>query len=301
VTLTADGRIYRWRAMASPISLHLPDLPDRVGEAVARAAAADIEASEQAMSRFREESELVQLNARMGEWVEVSPRLYKALSASWQAGRRTDGLFDPRVLRTLEALGYTGTDRVDHPDRPGEWLARAPRRRAVLLRSPIDLGGIGKGLAVRWAANIVRRVTSNYLLNAGGDLLAEGGGPDGEGWQVGVEDPNKDGALRAALRTRGRCAVCTSSIARLRWEHKGMPVHHLIDPRTAHPGGAGLWAVTVLGSDPAWAEVQSKTLFLHGAEGIAAAARGRAAIWITQDGGLHVTDEAEPSVFWRSS
>ncbi len=298
--LTADGRIYRWRAMASPISLHLPDLPDRVGEAVARAAAADIAESEQAMSRFREDAELVQLNARLGEWVDVSPRLYRALSASWQAGRRTGGLFDPRVLRTLEALGYAGAERKDAPDEPGEWLFRAPRRRLVMLRAPVDLGGIGKGLAVRWAAKIVRRVTSNYLLNAGGDLLAEGKGPDGSGWQVGVENPEKEGALSAALRTQGRCAVCTSSIARLRWHYGGVPVHHLIDPRTGRPGGGGLWAVTVLGPDPAWAEVQSKTLFLHGAEGIAAAARGRAVIWIAQDGGLHVTTEAEPSVFWRA-
>ena len=70
---TGDG-VYAWRAMASPISLHLPGLFGPVAEAVARAAAADIEASEQAMSRFRDDAELVRLNARLGEWVRVVNR-----------------------------------------------------------------------------------------------------------------------------------------------------------------------------------------------------------------------------------
>ncbi len=293
--------MYRWKAMASPISLHLPDLGEELGEAVARAAAQDIEESEQAMSRFRADAELVLLNARIGEWTEVSPRLYKALSASWQAGRRTEGLFDPRVLRILEAYGYAGAARADGRDLPGPWLERSPRRRSVLLRAPVDLGGIGKGLAVRWAARIVRRVTQNYLLNAGGDLLFQGGGPDGSGWQIGIEDPAQPARLKAALRGAGHGAVCTSSIARLQWDHAGARVHHLIDPRTGTAGGTGLAAMTVIGSDPAWAEVLSKTLFLRGSDGIAQAARGRAALWITPDGGLHATPEAESYIFWRAA
>ena len=40
-------------------------------------------------------------------------------------------------------------------------------------------------------------------------------------------------------------------------------------PATGDPGGAGLRAVTVAGSDPAWAEVWSKALFLEGRRGIA--------------------------------
>ena len=64
-------------------------------------------------------------------------------------------------------------------------------------------------------------------------------------------------------------AVCTSSIAVHAWTAaNGRPVHHLVDPRTGEPGGAGLVSVTVAGPDPAWAEVWSKTLFLAGAAGI---------------------------------
>jgi thiamine biosynthesis lipoprotein len=129
------------------------------------------------------------------------------------------------------------------------------------------------------------------------DRVADG--PDGAGWQIGVEDPLNPGELNAALQVRGTTAVCTSSIARLRWRHGEEEVHHLIDPRSRRPGGEGLLAVTVVGRDPAWAEVWSKALFLHGLGGIAQAAKGHKALWISRDGALHVTDEALGDVFWQ--
>jgi thiamine biosynthesis lipoprotein len=294
------GRVYSWRAMGSPWSLHLPDLPEGEGERLAAAVAADVEASEQALSRFRPEAELVRLNARLGRETVVSPRLYAALSAAWRAHRATGGLFDPRVLRTLEAYGYAGAPRPEDADLPGPWLERHPRRRAVTVRAPLDLGGIGKGLAVRWAARRIERFTANYLLNGGGDLVLDGAGPQGEGWQIGVEDPRDGDALVAALRLRGRTAVCTSSIARHRWEHAGRRVHHLIDPRTGEAAASGLLAVTVVARDPAWAEVWSKSLFVAGGATIARAAAGQAVLWVDRDGRLGATAAAERLLFWRA-
>lgn len=287
--------------MASPVSLHLPDVGDAVGAAVARAVAQDMETTEQALSRFRASAELVALNSRAGSWTQVSDRLYRALSAAWQAHRHTGGLFDPRVLDWLEAYGYAGAPRSagGSAETSGHWLQRLPRGRKVLLATPVDLGGIGKGLGVRWAAAIPRHVSGNFLLNAGGDLIAEGDGPAGHGWQVGVEDPLNPGELKAALQVRGTTAVCTSSIARLRWRHGEEEVHHLIDPRSGRPGGEGILAVTVIGQDPAWAEVWSKALFLHGQGGIAQAAQGHRALWISRDGTLDVSDEALGDVFWQ--
>lgn len=81
----------------------------------------------------------------------------------------------------------------------------------------------------------------------------------------------------------------------------GRTVHHLIDPRTGEPGGDGLTAVTVLGTDPAWAEVWSKALFLSGARGIGneARRRGLAAWWVEADGSLHLTPAARQHTVWE--
>ena len=182
-------------------------------------------------------------------------------------------------------------------------MRRDPRRRWVALDRPHDLGGIGKGLALRWAADRVAGVldrSTGFLLEAGGDIVARGSPLDQSRWSIAIEDPRLVGPPLAVLAIAGG-AVCTSSIARRRWRlEDGEAVHHLIDPSTGDPGGAGLLAVTVTGSDPAWAEVWSKALFLEGRRGIGDLARGRglAAWWVETGGELGMTPAARAMTDW---
>ena len=80
-------------------------------------------------------------------------------------------------------------------------------------------------------------------------------------------------------------------------------MHHLVDPRTGRPGGAGLLAVTVIARDPADAEVMSKSLFLEGRRRIAdvAAHTGTAAFWVTSDGRTGETGRFGEHVIWRAA
>ena len=117
----------------------------------------------------------------------------------------------------------------------------------MAIDEPIDLGGIGKGLALRWAAAIVERNgVGGFLLEAGGDLVARGPGPVGGSWHVGIEDPGGGPDERAAIAIE-RGAVATSSVRLRSWVQDGRDVHHLLDPRTGEPANGGLTAVTVLG------------------------------------------------------
>ena len=258
---------------------------------IAQEVEADIRLSDCVMSRFSDISEITSLNRRLGSWQQVSPRLYQAIAASCRAYRITGGRFDPRVLAHLEAIGYGGAELgpLVADKTGGAWCERRPRSHEVRLLDAIDLGGIGKGLAVRWASHLAQHRTDNHLLNAGGDLMLVGDGPDGTGWLVGVEDPDEPAGLLAALRLRGPAACCTSSVRRLSWLHDGERVHHLIDPATGQPGGEGLRSVTVVGRDAAWTEVLSKTLFLEGRKGITAAVRGRAVLFVDEDRAVFVT------------
>jgi thiamine biosynthesis lipoprotein len=167
--------------------------------------------------------------------------------------------------------------------------------------SAIDLGGIGKGLAVRWAAACLGPVGHGALVDAGGDIAVVGAGPDGGPWLLGVEDPagGEEPVLVLAL-TGGACA--TSSIRRRRWRTAGGEVvHHLVDPRTGRPGGAGLAAVTVVADDPAWAEVWAKALFLAGGDGVGALATrtGIAAAWVGVEGAVTTSPHLDERVVWR--
>lgn len=303
-----------WRAMASPVTwlIAAEEEPPWAGDLFAELVAL-FESVEASLSRFRSDSELTALNRSLGRPVAVSPVLYAALSLAYRAWRVTGGRFDPRVLRDLDRLGYTGTPLPSAPadsppSRSGPWLRREPRARRVVLSAPADLGGIGKSLAVaegiRHLARALRGrgiVPPPMLLNAGGDLAMLGPSvPAPDGWTVGVEHPGNPATLAAVLRFGAACAVCTSSVARRRWLHQGRLVHHLIDPATHEPGGAGLVSVTVAHARPTWAEVWSKTLFLAGAERIAGEAEGRGlkAWWVTAAGTFETTPAGAAHVTW---
>ncbi len=150
---------------------------------------AEFEAVDLALSRFRGDSELTALNRMAGtdQVVEVSWRLRTAVATMHRATRMTDGRFDPSVLGALEAIGEHGADvpapRDEDEDKPtasprGPSVAALERPRPIRTPlQPLDTGGIGKGLALRWAARRALErmpIGTALLLDAGGDVLAAG-------------------------------------------------------------------------------------------------------------------------------
>lgn len=304
----------RFRSMASDVTVRIaPGCADP--QAAVAAVESVFEAVATECTRFDAGSDLMRANAAEESQV-VGAYCFAAIAAAARAHRLTDGLFDPRVLRTLCELGYdhtapfasgalqlaAGPRRPEPPRSPWAPGMDAERHRVRIGSEPIDLGGIGKGLAVRWAAEHLGRVCESFVIDAGGDCYLGGDGPEGDGWHVGVEDP-RGGAQPVAVLAIRDAACATSSIRLRRWTVAGRRAHHLIDPRTAAPGGDGLLSVTVVAQDPADAEVWSKVLFLHGVDGIAAAARTRelAAVWVTEDGILGCSDAVLPSLIWRAA
>jgi FAD:protein FMN transferase len=307
--------VERFRAMACDITLRVVGPSGSAGSALSEAQAV-FHAVERACTRFNPASPLMRINADPDAWHQVPDELYDALVEAFAAHRVTEGRFDPRVLRTLEELGYDrslpfaagavvvdgpGPD-VEHQGQRSPWTPQFDDdRQAVRLGpEPVDLGGIGKGLAVRWAAERLAGRAGAFLVEAGGDCYLGGSGPAGTGWRIGVEDPT-DGAETLAVLQLSDLACATSSIRLRHWRAGERRVHHLIDPRTGQPGGAGLLAVTVVGPDPAVSEVWSKALFLCGADGVAdrAQERGLAALWVDDDGRMGTTSAMDEHVIWR--
>lgn len=307
--------------MGSPLRLQVPlAASSRLVERAWRVVLDEFEASEQALSRFREASEIHQARLAGGRAETPSRRLAAAVSAADRARRVSGGRFEPRVLGDLERLGFAPIAMAATAPKRGNGVAasagrivnRAGRTGPIDLPVPVDFGGIGKGLALRWAGRRLEATLggSPFLLEAGGDIVAAGSParrPGAPGWRIAVEDPrppapsDAESPLAVIELPDGGGSVATSSVRRARWRSPdGRAVHHLIDPATGEPGGDGLLAVTVHAPDPAWSEVWSKALFLEGALGIAARARsqGLAAWWVTADGTLEMTASARARTVW---
>jgi len=319
-TAAPTVRTHRFRAMACDVTVQLVGVgTDEATAAVNRVAGLFGEV-ESACTRFDPRSPLMVANASPRRWHQVPDSCSEAIREAHEAYRISGGLFDPRVLRCLQVNGYDrslpfsdGDVLVEgrgpgsvRPDRR-RWRPRFDdhRGRVRLGPAPIDLGGIGKGLAVRWAMTALEGCGSSVMVEAGGDLATRGAGPEDTGWRAAVEDPLVPaGAPQrhpvAVLNVSDR-AVATSSIRLRTWRVGGKVVHHLIDPRTARPATTGLASVTVIHADPGWAEVWSKSLFVLGAGDIAAytIAKGLAAVWVEDSGRVRVSPAARDHVLWQ--
>ena len=64
------------------------------------------------------------------------------------------------MLARLEAMGEHGAAVQgldgDAPLDGAQWLLREPRERRAAVTRPVDSGGLGKGLGLRWAFRVAR-------------------------------------------------------------------------------------------------------------------------------------------------
>jgi thiamine biosynthesis lipoprotein len=154
---------------------------------------------------------------------------------------------------------------------------------------------------VRWAAEALTGAGRASLVEAGGDLFAAGPGPDCDGWRVAVEDPRGGREPVAVLRLQDLGAATSSTRVR-HWQVDGREVHHIVDPSTGEPAESGLLAVTVVGPDPARAEVWSKALFVAGRGRVRQLADERdiAALLVDSERVVGVSRAMRPYVLWQA-
>lgn len=264
-------------AMGSRAHVVVGDAPDGVVDWGMN----ELERLEQCWSRFRGDSELSRLNARAGEWTDVSASMLLILTCAADLHRATGRRFDPAILDTLERVGYDRTFASVAPASDAVVSAAPPAPSSAFsameldsesarVRLPrgmrIDLGGVGKGLAADLVARgLVDRGARTALVGLGGDLRARGEAPPAGGWEIPVLDPFDDTRVAFTVPL-AQGAIVTSTTRMRTWTRGGRRYHHLIDPATADSARTGVVAVVVNAREAWWAEGIAKAVVVAGAE-----------------------------------
>jgi FAD:protein FMN transferase len=220
-------------------------------------------------SRFDDQSELMQLAARVGEPIAVSPILFEAVRFALAVAEDAGGAFDPAIGHRMEARGFNREERTGRtvcsgisPEGRASYrdVSVDVERRTITLGRPLilDLGAVAKGLAVDAAARELRPF-KDFAIDAGGDLYLGGLNREGIPWSVGIRHPRLDRELIDSLRVSNR-AVCTSGD----YERAGSGTeHHILDPRTgASPGDVA--SVTVVAPTALLADALATAAFVLG-------------------------------------
>lgn len=233
-----------FRAIGTTATVVVQD--QQSADTAARILTSELDALDQACSRFREDSELQVVHAQAGRPVEVSDLLFEALHVAVDAAQRTHGAVDPTVGNAMAALGYDADlDEVRaRPAAPAPALGSVAGYGHVHLNATdrtvriprgvrLDLGSTAKALAAdRAAAKIARTVGQGVLVSLGGDVAVSGSPPPG-GWAVGIARESAtpaDEVDQVVAITQGGLASSATSVRT--WKAGDREVHHILDPRT---------------------------------------------------------------------
>jgi len=167
---------------------------------IAAAVFEQLDALEQAMSDWRDDSALAAVDrAAGGAAVEVPDALHRVLRLARRMSETTDGAFDPtvgplvRLWRAAREEGAPPDDAaIDAAVRLVGWrdLRIGADRRVQLRRAGmrLDLGGIGKGFALdELAVTLRERGVESFLLDFGSVALASGAPAGRPHWTVARE------------------------------------------------------------------------------------------------------------------
>ena len=206
----------------------------------------------------------------------VAPSLTPLIEKATDISRQSHYLFNPAVGKLIALWGF----HQDEPGRKGsppkakiaELVASNPTLDAVTINNglahcknpdvQLDFGGFAKGYGLGLAANHLLKIgLRDFIINAGGDLVAYGNHPQ-RPWQIGIRDPDGGDTIASIEPGDGEAIFTSGDYQRFYWQ-EGQKRHHIIDPRTGYPA-QGARAVTVIHSDPGLADAAATALLIAG-------------------------------------
>lgn len=245
---------------------------------IANLALDEIERLDGALSCFQPTSEVSFLNDEAAHRpVIASPELFEILRVAKEVWRDTDCAFDVtsgpliELWREAEASGIAPEQQaIDMA------LSHVGMAHVILdedthaVRFDVDgiqinLGAIGKGYAVRKAASILDEYGVGWaLVSAGGSTIqAIGGGPDGDGWKIGIRHPSKLDERVAEIGLKNQ-SMSTSGGPTQRDRCVEEHFEHIIDPVTGMSAQSEAASVSVITNDAMLSDALATAFYLRG-------------------------------------
>ncbi|KQQ32604.1 thiamine biosynthesis protein ApbE [Duganella sp. Leaf126] len=234
----------RFDAMGSSCELRLSAPNAAAAEALAARAIAEVRRIETKYSRYRPDSIVSRINAAAGQApVACDSETMALIDYAAALFSASGGLFDITSGVLRRAWDFR-QPRVPDADTLGPLLAlvgwrhvQCDRQQVQLMQAgmELDFGGFGKEYAAdRAAAVLIEAGVHHGYVNLGGDMRFIGPRPDGQPWQIGIQDPRNPQATVASIPIS--CGALTTSGDYERYfDLDGVRYCHILDPRTGMP------------------------------------------------------------------
>ncbi|MEP0712986.1 FAD:protein FMN transferase [Algoriphagus sp.] len=237
-----------------------------------------LEVFNQSLSTYIPDSELSRFN--QSDTIDFDlPYLLPVLEASKTVFEKTNGAFDPTVgpLVNIWGFGPGGPELKDSVDIRNvlnsvgftkiDYDQKQLRKKVPGVY--LDFSAIAKGYGSDVVADFLEsKGIANYLVEIGGELVANGTNEKGELWKVGVNRPEESANATdlisiIALQDRG---MATSGNYRNYYVRDSVKISHTINPATGYPVNHNLLSATVLAKDCMSADAYATAMMVMGTD-----------------------------------
>ncbi len=234
-------------------------------------------------SRKSKEIKALQNGAGSGVFSDISPEILYVIKKAKYYHRISKGMFDITILPVLELWGFADTFDGNNE---GYELPKDSRikgllplvdanklhydeiqKKAYLEKKgmKLDLGGISKGFIIDRVSDYLKsKGVTNFIIDAGGDMMVSGKKEEKKEWKIGIQDPWDQRSIAASLISPDM-AVATSGNYQRYFIKDNRRYHHIISPKTGYPAGE-ISSVTVVANTALDADSLATTAFLLGAK-----------------------------------
>ena len=204
------------------------------------------ESYEQLFSRTIETSDVSRINSAGGKAVAVASETSDLIRQSLPYCKKSHGVFDITAgcitsLWDFHCGRVPSAHELQHALPHVDWrtvsVFQSGATHYVQLADPdaaLDLGGIAKGWIADSLCNYLQgEGYTNFLINLGGNVLAQGKNAHNEPWVIEVINPFAAGE-RILLHCSNESVVTSGTYERC-FHENGVLLHHILDPRTGRP------------------------------------------------------------------
>ena len=266
--------------MGTWYNVKIQGLPESLSQnAVKQAIDAELNAVNEKMSTWREDSELSQFNqAPVQTPFALSEDTRQVLAISAEVYEASGGAFDITVGPLVNLWGFgPGKQEDTVPDTEDihrllqEIGADALQFQGEQVNKSrpvqIDLSAVAKGYGVdKVALRLESLGIRRYMVEVGGEIRVGDAKLSGEPWKIAIEEPQTLQRSIQKVLNLHQVAIATSGDYRNFYEKDGKRYSHTIDPRTGSPVTHPLASVSVIHESCAYADAYATALTVLGPE-----------------------------------
>lgn len=198
-----------------------------------------------------------------------------------EVSAKTGGAFDITVAPLVNAWGFgfrnnipVDSSAIDSMRQHVGYTGIALENGKVTKKFPetmLNCSAIAKGYGCdAVAALLAENGIADFLVEIGGEVVAQGNNPKGKNWSIGISKPVDDPTgssqeLQTVINASGK-GMATSGNYRNYREENGKKIAHTIDPRTGYPVTHSLLSATVIAPDCATADAYATAFMVMGME-----------------------------------